>query len=273
MERIKQALERAKSENKQKPSFRGQQPAASDANAGSVSAFNEKVQYSDTAVIEIDKKLLKKNYILPETNGDEAATAYKILRTQIEHRLTANGWNTLAITSPGLDQGKTLTAINLSIALAREVHRTVLLVDLDFRNPSIHRRLGLNVTQGVTDYLLDDVPLSDLLINPGIDRLVILPTTRTIANSSELLSSPRMINLVEELKSRYPSRIIVFDLPPILMADDALAFCPAVDSTLLVIEEGANTKDQLVRCTEILGSIKLIGTVLNKAEERQPTYY
>lgn len=236
-------------------------------------ALGKTISYSKTRVQPVDENVLRRNRIVLGTKNDDAATAYKILRTQVEQRLTAKGWNSLAITSAGSGNGKTLTAINLSIALAREMHRTVLLVDLDLRNPSVHERLGLKVDSGLVDYLLDDVPLSDVLLNPGLDRLVLLPAGRAVPNSSELIASPRMVHLVEELKSRYPTRIIVFDLPPLLSADDTLAFSPYVDTTLLVVREGVTTREELQRGVEMLEGVHLLGTVLNAASESHPTYY
>lgn len=271
MEKIKQALERARSEQQahDTPSSAGQ---TSPPERQSVPEHGP-INYSKTRVVAIDDAVLKRNLLVAGFENNEAATAYKILRTQVEQRLAAQGWNALAVTSPSAGEGKTLTAINLSIALAREIHRTVLLVDLDLRNPSIHLRFEQAATRGLVDYLTKDTPLSEILVNPGIDRLVLLPAGRTVANSSELLSSPKMRRLVDELKSRYPSRIIVFDLPPLLSADDALAFSPYADTTLLVIEDGMTTKDEVVRAVEMLQGVHLLGTVLNKATETQPTYY
>ena len=80
-----------------------------------------------------------------------------------------------------------------------------------------------------------------------------------------MLGSAKMAELVQELKSRYPSRIVVFDLPPVLTAADALAFSPYVDAALLVVEEGRTPRDDVVRATEMLASTKLLGTVLNKS--------
>ena len=110
-------------------------------------------------------------------------------------------------------------------------------------------------------------------INPGLDRLVVLPGSEPIANSSETLASPKMARLVNELKTRYPSRFVIFDLPPILSADDALAFSPHVDAALLVVEDGVTTKDDLARSVELLKQTELLGTVLNKTSERQTAYY
>ena len=195
------------------------------------------------------------------------------MRTQVEQRLSSQDWNALAITSPGENNGKTITAINLSIALAREHHKTVLLVDLDLRNPCVDKRFGHKAEKGLVDFLLDDVPLNEILFNPGIERLVIFtcrPSDRQLVGASFIA---KMQQLVEELKTRYPSRIIIFDLPPLLAADDTLAFSPYVDTALLVIEDGKTTKEELTRAVEMLGSTHLLGTVLNNSQEKQPTYY
>ena len=104
-----------------------------------------------------------------------------------------------------------------------------------------------------------------LRMQPGINGLVILPGGKPLRNSSEMLGSAKMAELVKELKSRYPSRIVVFDLPPVLTAADALAFSPYVDAALLVVEEGRTPRDDVVRATEMLASTRLLGTVLNKS--------
>jgi capsular exopolysaccharide synthesis family protein len=195
--------------------------------------------------------------------------AFKILRTQILQRLVESRWNSLAITSAEDNEGKTLTAINLAISLAREVTHTVLLVEADLRHPSVHRYFDIPAPKGLSDYLTGDVPLSELLINPaGIPRFVVLPGGRALANSAEMLNSPKMVRLVEELKSRYRSRIVLFDLPPILSCADTLAFSPYVDAALLVIEEGRSRAADIRRAAELLNGTHLIGTVLNKSREK-----
>ena len=105
-----------------------------------------------------------------------------------------------------------------------------------------------------------------MLFNPSIERLVVLPGRETMLNSSEALSAPTMVHLVEELKNRYPSRLVIFDLPPILSSDDALAFSPYIDAVLLVIEEGKTSSDELAQSLEILQPVNIIGTVLNKSK-------
>ncbi len=231
------------------------------------------IAYSLTQVRQVPLQVLRKNRVLVGTENLEVMGAYNMLRTQVLQRMTAKRWNALAITSPGPGQGKTLTAVNLAISLARGVHYTVLLADFDLRHPTVHRYFGLAPARGISDYLLHDTPLPEILINPSMERLVLLPGREPLFNSSEMLAAPKMEQLVAELKTRYPSRLVLFDLPPLLSSDDALAFSPYVDAVLLVVQEGKTTKDELQRALSLLQSPPIIGTVLNKSEDAISTYY
>jgi capsular exopolysaccharide synthesis family protein len=193
--------------------------------------------------------------------------AFKILRTQVLRRLRKHDWNVLGVTSPGYGDGKTLTAVNLAVSIAMDSAQTVLLADSDLTHPSLHEVWDLNEDgPGLTDYLLYDKPVQDLLVHPGIARLVLLPGGRPVSNSTEFLTSPKMLALVEELKHRYPSRIIIFDLPPLLTTADAIAFAPSMDALLLVVEEGKTTADDVQRAFLLVkDSCPVLGTVLNKA--------
>ena len=91
-------------------------------------------------------------------------------------------------------------------------------------------------------------------------------------NSTEMLRSPKMVDLVHELKNRYPSRIIIFDMPPLLAQADALSFSPYVDSVLLVIEEGQTKKDELKQAAGLLKDVNLLGSVLNKVTDKKIKY-
>ena len=210
-------------------------------------------------------EVLARNLIITGVGSDPINSAYKMLRTHVLQRMTANGWNVLAITSPRPAEGKTLTALNLAITIAREVNHTVLLVELDLRQPILHSLLGYEPGPGITDYLLRDTPLSEIMFNPGIDRLVVIPAGPAAESSSELLSSPRMIQLVSELKERYPKRLVLFDVPPLLTADDGLAFVPHVDAALLVVAEGQTSYEDVELAKDMLASTHLLGAVLNRA--------
>jgi len=195
--------------------------------------------------------------------------AYNLLRTQILQRFKQNDWSVLAVTSPGPSEGKTLTAINLAISIAREVNHSAVLVDANLRHPWLLEQFGLPHRSGLSEYLTGDVPLVDLMLRiEGISDLVIVPGGKPLTSSTEMLNSPRMVQLVAEMKARYRERIIIFDLPPVLGAADTVAFVPHVDATVLVIEEGATQKQDLADAVELLRNTPIVGTVLNKAANR-----
>ena len=224
----------------------------------------KKIEYNETKIVALDPSHLEKHRVLSGSETQEVAQAYKMLRTQVLHKLKLNEWNSLALVSPRSGNGKSLTAVNLALSLSQEVKHTVLLVDLDLKKPSLHHYLGINLNLGITDYLLRDEPVSNILINPGVERLVFLGGTESLEHSSEALGAPKLIRLVEEIIQRYPNRIIIFDLPPILLSDDAVVFSPYVDAMLMVVEEGKTTAEELERCAELLNGKPLLGSVLNK---------
>lgn len=234
--------------------------------SGSASASAEgSPVYTHTRRITLDPEYLRDHRVITDFGFGEAAQSYKILRTQVLQRARSNGWRTLGVTATRQGHGKTLTALNLAISLANEVNQTVLLADLDLRRPSLSGYLCAEKLNGISDYLIGRYDISEILINPGIKRLVILPGNEPLINSSEQLSSPRMVQLVEELKMRYPDRIVLFDLPPLLMGDDVMAFAPNLDALILVLEEGKTTREELRRAYELLEGQNILGTVLNKS--------
>lgn len=232
-----------------------------------------RVEYTQTRTINVSQDALIKNRIVAGSDDISIVNAYKMLRTRILQRMKANAWTTLAVTSPAVGDGKTLSAANLAISIAKEVNHTVLLVDLDLRRPSIARYFNCEPEYGLCDYLLGNIELTDILFTPGIDRLAILPGGRSVVDSSELLSAPKMVRLAQELKNRYEGRVVIYDMPPLLMADDVLAFAPYVDAALLVLQEGKTRKEDLKKAMEMLEVVNVIGTILNKSQYKKLTYY
>jgi len=221
--------------------------------------------------VQPDVDLLEQNRIVVDERST-ASAAYKVLRTRVLQRMRRNGWKTLAVTGTCPNEGKTLTAINLSINLAWHLTTSVVLVDMDLRNPSVHRYLGVDSRYGVMDYLNGDVPLVRAGVRPGIERLGVIMNDRPVANASELLSSPEMLGLIDEVK-RGDDRIAIFDLPPVFAGDDVLAFAPLVDAVLIVLSQGTTKRTTLVPLRELLQNVNVIGTVLNRSSERVAPYY
>ncbi len=243
------------------------QEPAKDAQQVNPDSIN--IAYKQTRIHSPNQQLLKENRVISASMPEKWLESYRMLRTRCLQSMDAMDWKTLAITSTGDKTGNSLTAANLAISIAMELDRTALLVDANFKNPAINKLFGIQSDIGLSDYLLHDTEISSMLINPGIDRLVILPAGKPLFNSTEMLRSPKMVRLVNELRSRYPSRIIIFDMPPILSHDDTLGFSPYVDCVLLVIEEGRSKSEELRHAAELLKDIKVLGTVFNKSTDNK----
>jgi capsular exopolysaccharide synthesis family protein len=239
---------------------------------GREDAAPARIIYTQTRVLQLPREVLERNRIVNVAENSPAITAYKLLRTQVLRAMHKNGWNVLGITSPGAGEGKTLTSINLAVSMALDVNHTVLLADLDLRRPGVHRYFGQEPGRGLSDFLTADVDLRELLFNPGLQRLVVLPGGTPLQNSSEMLASPRMAWLAQELRSRYPGRIVLFDMPPLLAADDVLAFSSHLDAVLLLVEEGRTRREDLARARSLLRDVPVLGPVINKSRTEIDTY-
>jgi len=229
------------------------------------------VTYSSTRVIDIDHRILKKNKILSLFQEHETSDQINVLRTQVLHKLKEIGGNSLLVTSANSGEGKTFTSINLAVSITKELDRTVLLVDTDLRNPALHHYdfandfFGVKITEGLSDYLMGRLEIPDLLVNPGIEKLTILPGGRPLTNSAELLGSARMEELIIEMKNRYRGdRVIIFDTPALLTCTDPLVYSHLIDGILLVVEVERTTPSDLKRVMELLKDRPVVGTVLNK---------
>lgn len=259
MEKIQQALERAR-----------QQREGSDKSASTRQSDSEDVQsikYTRTKSMEGHADLQRENRILSAMEHNDYADAFKMLSTQVMQRMKEHQWSSLAVTSVGEGEGSTTTAINLGISIAKEIEYTVLLVDGNLRKPELHKYFGITPELGLSDYLKNDIDLADIFIRPGdIDHFVILPGGAPLMNSTELLGSPKMCNLVNELKARYPKRVIIFDMPSVLNVADTVSFVPCVDSALIVVEDDTTKQVELEQAIDLLSVTNVIGTVLNKAK-------
>jgi len=223
---------------------------------------------TQTRQVAIDEKTLEQNRVVARLKRSADADIFRILRTKVLQSLSDSNLHTIAVTSPNYGDGKTTVAVNLALSLALDLKQTVLLVDLDLRSPDVHNMLGLQPSVGLSDYLQHDAPVSNCMVKPAFDRLVVLPISQELEDSSEMLASPKMAALAHELKTRYPDRIVIYDMPPILTQDDTIAFLPHVEGVLLVVRDGKTKSDDLTQCMNSLGNANLIGTVLNNSSER-----
>jgi protein-tyrosine kinase len=225
-----------------------------------------RITYTRTRVLEVTPDVLERHRVASLRN-DRAADPFRLLRTQVLMQMRQNGWQTLAVTSPNRGAGKSTVALNLAMSFAMEADCTALLVDADLRDPDIRHMLELEPGPGLADYLLGDAALEDLLIHPNVGNLVVLPGGAPVVNSAELLRSPMMVDLIRELRGRYRDRMIVFDVPAILVGADTLALSAYTDATILLVEERKTRREDIARSCELLSNSNLLGLVLNKSRE------
>jgi protein-tyrosine kinase len=221
--------------------------------------------YITSKHVKLDGSVVAENRCVGALARPCEIDSYKVLRTQISQLTKKDGKNTIMVTSARPGEGKTLTAINLALSFAMEFDQTALLVDCDLKKQSVHKILGIESKQGLVDYLLNGVDLSQLILWPGIEKFTFLSGGHTLFDSSELLGSPRMKELITEMKDRYPERYVVFDVPPVLTGADALAFAPLVDGILIVVEAGKTSINDVNEAISLLPKEKILGLVLNKS--------
>ena len=263
---LRKAIEKAKQEREQTKSSvqQNKAQASGQQSGGKKNSEWTSPDYLESKSAPLDTAKAEENKCAALFPDSLAIDYYKVLRTRIQHRMKASGWNTIMITSVHPGEGKTLTAINLAITMAKEFNQTVLLVDTDLHHQNIHKYLGVSSNMGLIDYLENNTPLKELIIWPGIEKMTIISGGKTIMESSELLGSPKMKNLVTEMKKRYDERYIIFDMPPVLGNADAITFAPMVDCTLMVVKEGETDIKDVKKAVSLLPQNNFIGYVLNR---------
>ena len=264
MEKLGNTLEKGKSQLPDENKTAGSQVAAGPESPNALNGSSP--VYRESRPVRLNLNTVRDNRCMCMFPDSAEIEYFKVLRTQIQQRTREKGWNTLMVTSALPGEGKTLTAVNLALTFAREYHQTVLLVDCDFRWQRVNRYLGLESRIGLIDYLLDDKPLKDLIVWPGIDKLTLITGGRKVLDTTEILNSRRMRKLVREMKERYDDRLILFDLPPVLAGADAISFADLVEGIVLVVNCGVTALSDIKRSVDRLPREKILGFVLNRGK-------
>jgi len=226
------------------------------------------------ARLTVDWQALKEQRVISTGDLQPAGHAYRMLRTQVLHRCRSNGMGTIGVVSAVNGEGKTLTAINLALSLAAEPNQTVVLLDLDLRRPTVARRMGLPAERGLESWFGGDEPVKNVCYGiEGVERFYVLPTLQPVIGSSEVLAGLGTRKLLNELKGRDPGRLLLVDLPPVLLSDDALTIAPLLDGVVLVVNERRTRREDVVRVVELLGNTRIVGTVLNRSSESEKRVY
>jgi protein-tyrosine kinase len=191
-----------------------------------------------------------------------AAEQYRSLRSRITQAENGTALRVIQITSPGKNEGKTVTALNLALTMAQEFQRRVLVVDADLREPRVHDFLGLPPGPGLVDVLTGTAGLEEALIEIPEYHLTVLRAGRTYERPAEMLGSGPMRRLIDTLRTRFDR--IVIDSAPAVVSDPG-AYSPLVDSLLLVVRASSTTKPAIAHAISTLASPKLLGLVFNES--------
>lgn len=225
--------------------------------------------------IALDEAHLESRRIISYDVADQRSKSFDILRTQVLQSMNQNKWQILAITSPTAGCGKTLTAINLALSIARQPECSTLLVDMDLQKPQVARRLGIPCETGLLGLLEGHATLPEVLIraHAGRHQLTVLPTERATADSSEWMASRALQSVIQEIRRDFRSSTIVLDMPPMLLGDDVIALLPQIDCVLLVTAAGMTTVAEVEECNKYLRSTNVVRIAVNKIPESNKRYY
>jgi capsular exopolysaccharide synthesis family protein len=180
---------------------------------------------------------------------------------------------TILVTSVLPGEGKSFVSSNLAVTISQNIDKHVLLVDCDMRHPTLHRIFGYEKVPGLSNYLMGEFALPDLLIRTGNNHLSLLPGGPEPSNPAELLSSNRMLAMLREVRSRYDDRYIVIDSPPPHLTAESKALAQFVDAILIVVKFGQTSRELVSQLVEKLPKEKILGIVANWLDRRTTASY
>lgn len=242
------------------------------------------IEYLDTSVKTIDdvEQALQAPVlgVIPQNVGalmsegadSPHAEAYRVLRTNILFSRKDTNWRTMTVVSGGAGEGKSTTIFNLATVFAQNGNR-VLIVDSDLRRPSLHKILNVANNQGLTNYLLKQNSLEEVIQTTPVPSLDFMPSGRLPSSSIGILNSAAMKEFIAEAKSRYD--FVFFDSPPIMGVSDASILASEVDMAVLVVQYRKYPQQMTLRAKQMVEKVggHLLGVVLNNINISQDSYY
>jgi len=213
-----------------------------------------------------------KNLIALKNPKSRSAEAFRTLRTNIQFSSLDTELKSIVVTSSGPGEGKSTVMANLAITMA-ESGKRIILVDCDFRKPSIHKKMGVTNAIGLTNILVQNVKKEDCMVESTVKNLFILTSGPIPPNPAELLGTKKMRDFIEELKSEFD--MVLIDAPPVLAVTDAQILSTIADGVIFVASYGEAQKKALVDAKELIDKVggKVIGIVFNKVPEAVSGYY
>ena len=270
MSRIEKALEKAiQMRSEGLPAVEEKKPAFSEAKPSTL---------TPSRVVAIDTA----NRLLTTINdpGSFVSEQYRKLKSGLVRIANEGAFhNLIMVTSAIAGEGKSLTAVNLALSMAKGYNLTVLLIDADFRRPNIDKLLGFEASFGLADCLLEGAAVSDAIVKTDIEKLSVIPAGRVVENPLELFTSKRMQTFMKEIKHRYHDRYVILDTPPLLPFAETRCLAALVDGIVFVIHEGTTPQESILEANELLKGCRMLGVVLNdstsisREHDHYNTYY
>ena len=270
MERLQAALEKARAQRE------GREPTGRPVVKGQVSApppsaakpASEPGAWESIPVGQWDRAHLAKNRVVAFGGGVEA-NAVDMLRTRVVQLMRQNGWKRVAVTSPDKSAGKSTTCCNLLASFSRQADRRTILFDLDLRRPAIANILGHKGEDNFSAVLEGRIPFEKQAVR-FTETSAVSMNYRPERNPSELLLSDRTEQVLAQIEKTFQPDLMIFDMPPMLVTDDTLAFLKNVDCAIIVAGAESTTIDQIDICEkEIAGQTNVLGVVLNKCRHME----
>jgi len=231
-------------------------------------------------LIELDlNKLSAAGLLTPNASRSALADQFRVIKRPLIANALGRGaatvkhGNLIMVTSALPGEGKTYTSVNLAMSIATELDHTVMLVDADVARPSVLRTLGLSPSLGLLDLLEGKVELAGALLRTNVDKLSILPSGTPHRRATELLASEAMSRLLDDMATRYPDRIIIFDSPPLLLTTESRVLATHMGQIVVVVQAARTSQADVRHALSTIDSCPVRLMVLNQSSSGGPGAY
>lgn len=268
MEKLQKALNKARQERGAASSGKAAKPAPRDRAAPAASAPHPgqggdfPAIWDALAPYDPDPAVLQANRVIT-LNAQTEANPFDVLRTKVFLLMQQNGWTRMAITSPNKSCGKTTTACNLAVGFSRQREVRSMLFDVDLRRPGVSNLLGHKPEHDIKALLTGEVTAEEQMVRLR-RNVAISMARRPVSDPTQLLLSQQTAAVFDELQATFEPDVMMFDLPPMLVTDDARAVLQNVDCALIVARAEQTKMSQLDVCEREVGELtNVLGVVLN----------
>lgn len=222
--------------------------------------------------LQLDADRLRKHRVVSGNRSSPEAASFDVMRTKVLLQMEKNGWKSVAVTSSRSSAGKSTVCCNLASAIARQKSIRAILMDLDMRRPSLASILGFKPNGTVADVLTGQIPFADHARRLGPNVALSL-NSGPVKDPSDVLLNPMTAEVVSRIERDYQPDLMIFDVPPMFVNDDAAAFFNNVDCVLIVADAGRTTISELDRCEkEVAEHANVLGVILNKCSFSEDSY-